>query len=97
MTRSLDRVRIEAYLHTDAQPSIEEWCRCLGASLDTWPQQREARGWLELAITRAVDKTMQAGRARSYTSALRIVCGAFGLDDGDVRLGAEGGLDGDGD
>lgn len=86
MRRSeLDRSRIEAHLHIDEIVSIEEWARRRGVPLATWPQQLAARGWLELAIGRAVDRALSTGGARSPSAALRIVCGAFGLDGDSVR------------
>src|SRR6266550_7041605 len=90
MRRSdLDRSRIEAYLHVDEIVSIEEWARRRGVPLESWPHQLAARGWLELAIGRAVDRALGTGLARSHSAALRIVCGAFGLDGNSVRRGWE--------
>jgi hypothetical protein len=86
MRRSdLDRARIEANLHTDEIMSIEEWAKCRAIPIECWPLQRAARGWLELAIGRAVDRALSTGQARSHSAALRIVCGAFGLDGDSVR------------
>lgn len=79
MTESLDRERIEAFLEREMD-SIVAWCRYRLIPRDAWPQEPAARGWLDLAIGRAADLALTTGRAHSHTAALRLVCGAFGLD-----------------
>jgi len=86
MRRSdLDRARIEAHLHIDEIVSIEEWAKRRGIPIECWPQQQAARGWLDLAVGRAVDRALSTGRARSRSAAFRFVCGDFGLDGDSVR------------
>ena len=82
---ALDRERIEAFLHGDEISSLTEWCRRRDVPLATWPRQPAARGWLELAIGRAVDRALATGLARSTTAAMQFVCGRFGLDGDSVR------------
>ena len=85
MRGSLDRARLEAFLHGDELVSIAEWCRRRGVLLDSWPQHSATLCWVDLAIGRAVDLAITQGRARSHSAALRIVCAAFGLLGDSVR------------
>lgn len=84
MRSSLNRARIEAFLSVE-MAAVTEWAERRGIPLDVWPSHPAARGWLDLAIGRAVERALALGRARSRSAALRIVCGAFGLDGDNER------------
>jgi hypothetical protein len=83
MTPRVDRLK--ALLRLDELESVREWCKRQGVPAEEWPEHRAAGAWLDLAIGRAVDVALRTGRARSYTAALRFICGDVGLDAESVR------------
>jgi len=75
-----DASRLGAHLTPGELDSLRELARLHGWPFSSWPELPEARGFLDLALSRGTRSALRSGRARSMTHALRLVAPGLGLD-----------------
>lgn len=72
----VDRINAEL---ADVLPVLREWCALRAIPFADWPRYPAAHPFVELATSRAVRLALRQGRARSWTHAMQLVCGDFGI------------------
>lgn len=72
--------RIARHQQPTEVASLHEWCALHRIPFERWPLERACRGWLDLAVSRAVADALRTRRAGDFSPAFRLVCGEFGVN-----------------